>query len=115
MKFAIVLAALAAVAVARPQNQLTPGVVPILDFQESHDEFGQFALSYLTGDGTQVSEQGALVPNSKEDGFVLVKKGSFKYYAPDGQLIEETWTADGNGFHAEGSHLPVAPDPIAAS
>lgn len=37
-------------------------------------------------------------------------KGSSKYYTPEGQLIQLTYTADGNnGFQAQGAHLPTPP------
>lgn len=44
--------------------------------------------------------------------------GSFSYTAPDGQLIEVTYTADENGFVPQGAHLPTPPpipDEIAKS
>ncbi|XP_048510689.1 endocuticle structural glycoprotein SgAbd-2-like [Athalia rosae] len=112
MKFIIVLAALAAVAVARPEGGAPAPVIPILEYSLTRDDFGQFALSYLTGDGTRVTEQGALVPNADNTGHVLVKQGTLSYFAPDGTPIDLTWTSDADGFKAKGDHLPVPPKPI---
>lgn len=35
--------------------------------------------------------------------------GSYSYTSPEGEPVETRWFADETGFHAEGSHLPVAP------
>lgn len=40
--------------------------------------------------------------------------GSSAYYAPDGQLIQLQYTADENGYHPVGDHLPTPP-PIPAA
>lgn len=107
---------MAAAALARPQEPLSRGVIPILDFHLETDEFNQHALSYLTADGTRVTQQGYLVPSPTGDGtLIYVMKGSFSYYAPDGTLIEETWTADAEGFHPKGKHLPTPPPALAES
>lgn len=82
-------------------------VVPVLKREEVRDEHGQYVLEYLSGDGTSVREEGFLKPG--EDGDVLVKKGTIKYTAPDGQPIELTYIADETGFHPTGQHLPVSP------
>ena len=67
-----------------------------------------FSFSYKSGDGTQVNEQGALKPNAKGDDLVLVKQGSYSFTSDDGKIYETSYTADENGFHPKGSHLPVS-------
>jgi hypothetical protein len=42
-----------------------------------------------------------------------VQHGSYSYTAPDGSTITVTYTADEQGFRAEGAHLPTPP-PIPA-
>jgi hypothetical protein len=56
-------------------------------------------------------ENGEMV---KSDSSALFKSGSYSYTAPDGTPIAVTWTADENGFHAAGAHLPTPP-PIRAN
>ena len=51
-----------------------PTVVPILQRTEVRDEAGQYALSYLTGDGIAVAEQGALKPTADGKDNVLVQQ-----------------------------------------
>lgn len=36
-------------------------------------------------------------------------QGSYSYTAPNGQVITVTYTADENGFHPQGAHLPTPP------
>jgi len=42
-----------------------------------------------------------------------VQHGSYTYTAPDGSIITVTYTADEQGFRAQGAHLPTPP-PIPA-
>ncbi|KAK7792909.1 hypothetical protein R5R35_008335 [Gryllus longicercus] len=105
---AVVLLALCAVALALPRPDAPTKFIPILQSSDVRDDHGQFSLSYLSGDGTSVSEQGALKTVDKE--LVLVKQGSYQYTSPEGELIKVTYVADEGGFKPEGSHLPVAPE-----
>lgn len=100
------LAPAPAIAVARAP------IIPVLRRNEVHDEAGQYALGYETGNGIIVEEQGALRKNLDgefKDDVVLVKRGSFSYPGPDGRTYRVEYTADETGFHPTGAHLPVAP------
>ncbi|XP_067008124.2 cuticle protein CP14.6 [Anabrus simplex] len=82
--------------------------IPIVHYSDVRDHAGQFSLSYQSADGTSFSEQGILKPNTDRSDHVLVKKGSYSYFSPDGQLISVEYTADEYGFHPQGGHLPKA-------
>merc|ERR1711892_75713 len=52
----------------------------------------------------------------KEEGHGHVQTGvagSIFYKVPEGETVRLTYSADENGFVAEGEHLPVAPQPLA--
>ena len=100
---------------ANPSLASPAPVIPLLRRTEVHDEAGQYALGFETGNGITVSEQGALKKNVDgewKDDFVLVKQGSISYLGPDGRTYTLTYTADENGFHPTASYLPVAPSPV---
>lgn len=63
--------------------------------------------SYESGNGIKVQEQGT--QQEAEEGPGSAVQGSFSYEGTDGQLITITYTADANGFQAQGDHLPTAP------
>ncbi|KAI8436110.1 hypothetical protein MSG28_004212 [Choristoneura fumiferana] len=64
--------------------------------------------SYETGNGISAHESGA--PNARgPEGPAVTADGAFSYRAPDGQQISISYTADENGFHPVGSHLPTPP------
>lgn len=81
--------------------------MPVLQRTEIRDEAGQYALSYLTGDGIAVAEQGALKRTLDGTDNVLVKQGSYAYRGTDGRKYEVRYIADENGFQPVGDHLPV--------
>ncbi|XP_049941520.1 endocuticle structural glycoprotein SgAbd-1 [Schistocerca serialis cubense] len=69
---------------------------------------GSYRWNYETENGIAAEETGALkaiAPN--EDG--TAAQGFYSYTAPDGTPIRVTYTADENGFQAQGDHFPVAP------
>ncbi|XP_069686410.1 endocuticle structural glycoprotein SgAbd-2-like [Periplaneta americana] len=110
MQTVAALLMLVAVAVASPfPQEVRQGVIPVLQRTEVRDDVGQFSLSYLSGDGTTFSEQGALKPTADGSDHVLVKQGSFSFTSPEGNPIKLTYVADEYGFRPEGAHLPVAP------
>ncbi|XP_058447059.1 endocuticle structural glycoprotein SgAbd-4-like [Malaya genurostris] len=109
---------LAASVSAAPQGSPTTPI-PIVSESASRSPDGSFSYAYETGNGIKVDDQGELkvLQVEKEDGtgtvegVVSVQRGSYSYTAPDGTPISVQWTADENGFKAQGDHLPVAPSP----
>nr|CAI5858386.1 unnamed protein product [Callosobruchus analis] len=76
--------------------------VPILRLDNNNDgETYSYALE--TGNGIVAHEEG----DSRGEG--TKAQGGYTYTAPDGQVISIQYTADENGYQAQGSHLPVAP------
>lgn len=59
--------------------------------------------NYETGNSITAEEQG----EARGDG--TRAHGSYSYTAPDGQHVSVTYTADENGFVAQGSHIPTPP------
>ncbi|XP_037780461.1 cuticle protein AMP1A-like [Penaeus monodon] len=123
--YLVLFAAVASVAVALPQYP-TPApdpspsygvpssrgagqvqeVVPILRDERVQEDDGRYSVDVETANGIVASESGS--PEGPEG--AVVKAGQYAYTAPDGSLIEVKFTADENGFQAEGDHLPVAPE-----
>ncbi|KAL5287147.1 hypothetical protein ACFFRR_008218 [Megaselia abdita] len=106
MKFAIVFAALFALAVAA-----SPASYKDAQVLRSESDVGvdSFHYNLETSDGTSQQAQGQLKQVDAENSAV-VQSGSYKYIADDGQTYSINWTADEFGFHPEGAHLPVAPE-----
>lgn len=76
--------------------------VPIVRLDNNNDgESYNYALE--TGNGISAQEEG----DARGEG--TKAHGGFSYTAPDGQEIQIQYTADENGFLAQGSHVPVAP------
>jgi hypothetical protein len=69
--------------------------------------------SYETGNNIIAEETGFLKNRGIENEEALVQHGSYTYTAPDGSIITVTYTADEQGFRAQGAHLPTPP-PIPA-
>jgi hypothetical protein len=65
--------------------------------------------SYQTGDGTTAQESGYVKNPGSRDLEAQTVQGSYSYTSPEGTPITVTYTADENGFRAQGAHLPVAP------
>ncbi|KAG5898743.1 hypothetical protein JTB14_020937 [Gonioctena quinquepunctata] len=76
-------------------------------FQEQEPD-GSYLYGYETDNGIYVQEEGK-VREIKEDSVDLLVQGSFLYTSPEGQQINLRYTADENGFHPEGEHLPTPP------
>ncbi|XP_055636725.1 larval cuticle protein 1-like [Toxorhynchites rutilus septentrionalis] len=118
MKLCAVLLAIACVAMVCAAPQQRPEEpVPILSQNVDRSPDGSFRFDFESGNGIKVEDQGDIrvLQVQREDGkgteeaVVSVQRGSYSYTAPDGTPITVHWTADENGFHAEGDHLPVGP------
>lgn len=70
---------------------------------------GSYNYAYETEHGISVSEQGSPQPVGPKGEHAVVAQGQYQYTAPDGTPIAVTYTADENGYHPQGAHLPVAP------
>ncbi|CAH4018963.1 cuticle protein CP14.6-like [Pieris brassicae] len=120
MKSFIILSALVAVAICAPVDLETDVELaqliarrrlPALEHEEIHDEFGQYALRYVTAEGTVVSERGRLVPTADGKDYVLVIEGEVSFIGDDGKLYVTKFSAGIDGVKMEGDHLPKAPEP----
>ncbi|KAH0561699.1 endocuticle structural glycoprotein SgAbd-3-like [Cotesia glomerata] len=68
---------------------------------------GNYVNNFETSNGISHQETGQ--PKQVDNENPVVAQGSEGWSAPDGQQISLTWTADENGFQAQGSHIPTAP------
>lgn len=63
------------------------------------DAEGNYQFSYETSNGIQQQEAGSLAG----------VRGSLNYVSPEGERISLSYTADEEGFHPTGDHLPTPP------
>ncbi|XP_041978566.1 pupal cuticle protein 20-like [Aricia agestis] len=77
-------------------------------FENVNNGDGTYRFSYDTPTGISARESGAPRAQGPE-GPAVTAEGAFSYTAPDGQQISLSYTADENGFHPVGSHLPTPP------
>ncbi|KAL4717963.1 hypothetical protein ACJJTC_013002 [Scirpophaga incertulas] len=69
---------------------------------------GNYRFSYDTPTGISAHENGS--PRAQgPDGPAVTAEGGFSFRTPEGQQVSLTYTADENGFHPVGSHLPTPP------
>ncbi|XP_026729276.1 larval cuticle protein 1-like [Trichoplusia ni] len=109
MKFIIVAAvALVAVAAALPVEEPVEIVNSV--FEQQAD--GGYKYAFGQSDGVKREETGVVKEAFDEDNKphnVVVVRGSYSYINPNGQEELINYTADEEGFHPEGSSIPVAP------
>jgi len=106
---AVLFCVLAVVAFAAPPNISQSTFIPILASDlDGPNPDGSYSYSYQTGNGIQAQEQGKLVQIDKDEDAIRVQ-GSFSYSDDYGNPISLSYTADENGFHPSGEHLPTAP------
>ncbi|KAG6450248.1 hypothetical protein O3G_MSEX006458 [Manduca sexta] len=84
------------------------GGSPPFHFENVNNGDGTYRFSYDTPNGISAHESGAPRAQGPE-GPAVTAEGGFSYRTPDGQQISLTYTADENGFHPVGSHLPTPP------
>ena len=72
----------------------------VKSFKSDVSPDGTYVYAFDTTNGIAISESGS--PTEVH--------GSFEYVSPEGTAVKLVYTADENGFHPEGAHLPVAPE-----
>lgn len=82
--------------------------IPITKFESVNNGDGTYQFNYETGNGISAHESGAPRAQGPE-GPAVTAEGGFSFRTPDGQQIQLTYTADENGFHPVGPHLPTPP------
>jgi len=111
----IVFLGLIGLSMAAPQAPQTsqlrnPQEIRILRFDNVNNGDGSYNYGYETENGITVEEQGVLkAPRSADEEAIQAVKGFFQYFAPEGQKLRVDYTADENGFSAQGDHLPTPP------
>ncbi|XP_043278693.1 flexible cuticle protein 12-like [Venturia canescens] len=106
MKMIIAFAALVAVALAAPQQH--PSEVHVVK-EQLHDNIGVggYSYNYELSNGEAKQESGQLI-NAGSENEAIVVSGSFSYVDPaTNQRYTVTYTADENGFHPVGDHIPA--------
>lgn len=95
-----------AVAFAAPQGQSTEPIPIVKDDSQINGD-GSYQYAYETGNGISADEKGEL----KQVGDVqaISVQGEYSYPGENGETIHITYTADDQGFHPQGDHLPTAP------
>lgn len=78
--------------------------IPILRLDNNNEGDGTYSYAYETGNGISAQERGQL-----RGADALAADGSFSFTSPEGQQFSITYTADENGFHPQGAHLPTPP------
>ncbi|XP_057326229.1 endocuticle structural glycoprotein SgAbd-8-like [Microplitis mediator] len=108
MKFLIISLAVIAAVSAQQYNQQNQQPIAIVRQSQDSSPDGSYAYSYETEHGISVDEQGQATAQGP-DGPAVVAQGGYQYVGDDGVNYQVRYTADENGFHPEGAHLPVSP------
>ncbi|XP_075971210.1 flexible cuticle protein 12-like isoform X2 [Anticarsia gemmatalis] len=104
MKSFIVLALFVAAAVAVPVD---PKDAVVVRYDNDNIGVGGYNYALETSDGKSEQAQGQLInPGTDSEAFVV--RGQFSYTGPDNVVYTVTYTADADGYHPQGAHLPVA-------
>ncbi|CAG4937432.1 endocuticle structural glycoprotein SgAbd-8-like [Colias croceus] len=104
MKSVVLFALFVGVAIAAPQAPTEP--IPILRQDSQINGDGSYQYSFETGNGISADQKGDL--KKVGDVEALEVQGQFQYPGENGN-IQLTYTADENGYHPQGDHLPTAP------
>ncbi|KAK9512450.1 hypothetical protein O3M35_000881 [Rhynocoris fuscipes] len=85
-------------------------VIPIISYENNPNQGdGVYSYRYETGNGISAEESGRPSAVSGPEGPGTAAQGSYSYTGPDGVQYTITYTADENGFQAQGAHLPTPP------
>ncbi|KAL4710422.1 hypothetical protein ACJJTC_008824 [Scirpophaga incertulas] len=83
-------------------------LLPALHHDEVRDDFGQYALRYITAEGMFISERGRLIPTPDGRDHVMAVEGEMSYFGEDGKKYSKKYTAGLDGYNVEGDYLPLA-------
>ncbi|TDG52657.1 hypothetical protein AWZ03_000890 [Drosophila navojoa] len=97
--FKLSICLIAALLVCAQADHIDKDAQVLSERNDPADAEGNYAYAFQTSNGIQTQEAG----NSNG------ASGSYGYTSPDGQIISLTYTADENGFHPTGDHLPTPP------
>ncbi|XP_055608417.1 endocuticle structural glycoprotein SgAbd-8-like [Uranotaenia lowii] len=100
MKLIVSLSVLIALTVAAPASNPDDANATILTQENVQEPDGTYAWKFSSSNGIQAEESGK--------GGESVQ-GSASWVGDDGVPIVLTYTADENGFHPQGAHLPTPP------
>ncbi|MPC50968.1 Cuticle protein AMP1A [Portunus trituberculatus] len=103
----VILACLAAVALAAPQEFAAP-VIQIVRDERTDQGDGNFNYLFETENGIATNVQGA--PGSVGQSNM---QGSYRYTDENGEVVEVTFIADENGYSAQSPLIPAAPAHVA--
>lgn len=101
----IVLVALVAVALARPQVSEADRNAVVLRLDNDNIGLDAYSYGYETSNGIQQQETGQINQISKDESELTVR-GSYTYRGPDGIVYTVNYIADRNGFQPQGAHIP---------
>ncbi|KAK4872684.1 hypothetical protein RN001_014713 [Aquatica leii] len=82
--------------------------IPITRYENINNGDGSYRYHYETGNGISAHEEGRPTAPGPE-GPAVTAQGGYSYTGPDGVQYSITYTADENGFHPVGAHLPTPP------
>lgn len=85
--------------------------IPIVHSESFHGFDGSFKHRFESANGILVEEHGSVKDVGDSDHKANVVHGSYSYIDPKGIPVAVHYTADENGFHAHGSHIPT-PKPV---
>ncbi|CAH2105196.1 unnamed protein product [Euphydryas editha] len=97
--FALLVAAAAAIPVDSSKD------AKIENYEFENIGVGPYDFGYKTSDGKEFFEH-AIFKNVGTDNQALEVTGRYSFLGSDGVFYEVTYTADENGFHPQGAHLP---------
>ncbi|KAF4520087.1 hypothetical protein B566_EDAN014192 [Ephemera danica] len=106
--FALILVSLAVVSAA-PQQRPNDRPIAIVRQHNDINPDGSYQWSYETENGIVADEQGFVKNKGIPEQEAMTAQGSYTYKGDDGQVYSVTYTADENGFQAQGAHLPTPP------
>ncbi|XP_011311287.1 larval cuticle protein 8-like, partial [Fopius arisanus] len=99
-------------ALAAPAKEQKEVIVVKETLHENNGLPEGYQYGYELSDGSSKQEQAQFEEAVDEEGKpvqAIVVRGSYSFVGEDGVTYTINYTADSNGFHPEGAHLPVAP------